>query len=159
MRPTTRSRPIERLTDDSVYCCSEDGIDSAGRVRGEENRIQVIAELRRMQKAFDAALLESEARRAAEVEAGSAGLDEQLQAIASYGSRTQHISTDAIPGLVTPAEAAHVLNKSVSSIRRSIRNGEIRAVRLAENKRGALRIPTSELERLFEASLARGGGT
>ena len=47
------------------------------------------------------------------------------------------------------------LTLSVSSIYRAVRNGEMRAVRLADGKRGALRIPTSELLRLSEARVAR----
>ena len=51
---------------------------------------------------------------------------------------------------MTPAEAAQTLRVSKSSIYRAVKKGEIRAVRLTQ-KRGALRIPTSELEKLSAA--------
>ena len=127
-----------------------DGFDSAGRVKGEEYRQQVIAELRRMRKAFDAAVLEIEESQAEKVEARVAGLEEELQRIASFRSRAQHMWADAIPALVTPAEAAQALRVSVGSIYRAVRDGEIRAVRLTDKRRGALRIPASELERLLD---------
>ena len=115
-----------------------DGVDSPGRVRGEEHRQQVIAELRRMRHAFDA-LLED---RAEKVEAG---LEEELQRLASARSRAQNLA------FVTPAEAAVTLRISVRSIYRAVQDGEIRAVRLTDKKRGALRIPISELDRLLKA--------
>jgi excisionase family DNA binding protein len=115
-----------------------DGVDSPGRVRGEEHRQQVIAELRRMRHAFDA-LLED---RAEKVEAG---LEEELQRLASARSRAQNLA------FVTPAEAAVTLRISVRSIYRAVKDGEIRAVRLTDKKRGALRIPVSELDRLLKA--------
>ena len=101
-----------------------------------------------MRSAFHA-LLESDDGRAEGVERRPAGLDEDLQRIASHRSRAQK---DAIRELVTPTEAAHVLEMSVGSIYRAIRNGEIRAVRLTDTKRGTLRIPASELERLVETA-------
>ncbi len=52
---------------------------------------------------------------------------------------------------MTPAEAAHALEMSVGSIYKAIRDGDILAVRLTD-KRGTLRIPASELERLVEAA-------
>lgn len=48
--------------------------------------------------------------------------------------------------LMTPAEAAQALRVSASSIYRAVKKGEIRAVRLTDGKRGALRIPASEVE-------------
>jgi excisionase family DNA binding protein len=131
-----------------------DGIDSPGRVRGEEYRGQVVAELRRMRNAFDAAVLAGEEARAEKVAAGAAGLEEELQAIATSRSLAQHASRDALPALVTPAEAAQALRMSVGSIYRAVPKGEIRAVRLTDKKRGALRIPASELERLLGATPA-----
>ena len=105
-----------------------------------------------MRSALDAAL------ETAPSGSGVVGLDEELQSIASFRSRTHHASTDSVATLVTPAKAAEALGMSVSSIYRAVRNGEIRAVRLTDKKRGALRIPTSELQRLLDGSLARSGG-
>ena len=122
-----------------------DGSETPGRVKGEEYRQQVSAELRRMRNAFHEAALGSEADRAEPVDPSAAGLAEDLQRIASFRSRAQE---DLIPELVTPAEAAQVLRLSVGSIYRAVRDGEILAVRLTDRKRGALRIPASELERL-----------
>ena len=72
-----------------------------------------------------------------------------MHRIASLRSRAQK---DAIPELVTPAEAADALGMSLSSIYRAIRDGDIVAVRLTDTKRGTLRIPASELERRVEAA-------
>jgi excisionase family DNA binding protein len=128
------------------------GVDVPGRVKGDEFRQQVTTELRRMRTAMDAAVLESEERREEKVEARVIGLDEELQRIASFGSHTQHLESDALPALLTPAEAAEALRMSVSWIYRAVRDGEIRGVKLTHKKRGALRIPTSELLRLLEGS-------
>ena len=125
-----------------------DGSETPGRVRGEESRQQVNAELRRMRTAFLDASLASEKSPAEDVQPRDRHLDEALQQIASLGARSQR---DAIPELVTPAEAAQALSLSVGSIYRGVRDGEIRAVRLTD-KRGALRIPVSELARLLEAA-------
>ena len=119
---------------------------------GEESRQHVLAELRRMRHAFDAAILESEAGRADNAESRVAGLEEEVQQIASSRSRTHHAWADAVPALVTPAEAAQALRMSVDSIYRAVKDGDVRAVRLTDKKRGALRIPASELERLLEAA-------
>ena len=67
-----------------------DGTETPGRVRGEESRRQVIAELRRMRSAFHA-LLESEEGQAESVEPRPAGLDEDLQRIASLRSRARRM--------------------------------------------------------------------
>ena len=125
-----------------------DGTDTVGQVKGEEQRKRVLAGLRAMRSALDAALA-NDVRRS-----GVVGLEEDLQSIASFRSRAHHASSDSVATLVTPAEAAEALRVSVSSIYRAVRSGEIRAVRLTDRKRGALRIPTSELQRLFEGSLA-----
>ena len=130
-----------------------DGVATTGLVRGEEFRLRVTAELRRMRDAFNAAVLESKEDRAETVEARVADLEEELQRIASFRSRTQQMWPDAeIPALVTPAEAAQALRMSVGSIYRAVRDGEIRAARLTDKRRGALRIPTSELQRLLEGA-------
>ncbi|MBA3332970.1 MAG: helix-turn-helix domain-containing protein, partial [Actinobacteria bacterium] len=128
-----------------------DGTETPGRVRGEESRQQVSAELRRMRNAFQAVAFDSDEGRTDHGEPRAAGLEEELQRIASLRSRTQRMQRDAIPELVTPAEAAQALRLSVGTIYREVRHGEIRAVRLNDKKRGALRIPMSELERLLEA--------
>ena len=122
-----------------------DGSETPGRVKGEEYRQQVSAELRRMRNAFHEAVLGSEAGPQEPVDRSAGGLAEELQRIASFRSRAQE---DSISELVTPAEAAQVLRLSVGSIYRAVRDGEILAVRLTDRKRGALRIPASELERL-----------
>jgi excisionase family DNA binding protein len=130
-----------------------DGSATPGLVRGEEFRLRVIAELRRMRDAFNNAVPESKGGRAETVGVRVADLEEELQRIASFRSRTQQMWPDAeIPALVTPAEAAKALRVSVGSIYRAIRDGEIRAAKLTDKKRGALRIPTSELQRLLEGA-------
>lgn len=130
-----------------------DGVTMTGLVRGEEFRLQVTGVLRHMRSAFDAAVLESEAGLDETVEARVADMEEELQRIATFRSRTQQMWPDGeIPSLVTPAEAAQALRMSVSSIYRAIREGEIRATRLTETKRGALRIPRAELERVLEGA-------
>ena len=130
-----------------------DGVATTGLVRGEEFRLRVTAELRHMRDAFNAAVLDSKGGRAETVEARVADLEEELQRIASFRSRTQQMWPDAeIPALVTPAEAARALRVSVGSIYRAVRDGEIRAARLTDKRRGALRIPTSELQRLLEGA-------
>ena len=127
-----------------------DGVATTGLVRGEEFRLQVTAELRRMRDALNAVVLEG---RAETVGARVADLEEELQRIASFRSRTQQMWPDAeIPALVTPAEAAQALRMSVGSIYRAVRDGEIRAARLTDKRRGALRIPTGELQRLLEGA-------
>ena len=130
-----------------------DGVATTGLVRGEEFRLRVTAELRHMRDAFNAAVLDSKGGRAETVEARVADLEEELQRIASFRSRTQQMWPDAeIPALVTTAEAAQALRMSVGSIYRAVRDGEIRAARLTDKRRGALRIPTSELQRLLEGA-------
>ena len=130
-----------------------DGVATVGLVKGEEQRQQVTAELRRMRTALDAVL---EREKSPARDAGAKELDEELQSIASLRSNAHDMRTDSVPILVTPAEAADALRMSVSSIHRAVRSGEIRAVRLTETKRGALRIPSSEVQRLFDARLSRG---
>jgi len=130
-----------------------DGVATTGLVRGEEFRLRVTAELRRMREAFNAVILEGAGGRAETVESRVADLEEELRRIASFRSRTQQMWPDAeIPALVTPAEAAQALRMSVGSIYRAVRDGEIRAARLTDKKRGALRIPASELQRLLEGA-------
>ncbi len=128
-----------------------DGIDTVGQVRGEIQRGQVTAELRRMRGALDAAL-ESRPEQPTESALPVVGLEEDLQSIASFVSQTHQMRTDLVPTLVTPAEAADALRMSVSTIYRAVRNGEIRAVK--ETGR-ALRIPSSEVQRIFEVRLSR----
>jgi excisionase family DNA binding protein len=128
-----------------------DGTSTTGLVRGEEFRLRVTAELRRMRDAFNAVVLESEEGRADTAESRAADLEEELLRIASFRSRVQQIWPDAeVPSLVTPAEAARVVGMSVGSIYRAVREGHIRAVRLTDRKRGGLRIPTNELRRLLD---------
>jgi excisionase family DNA binding protein len=80
-------------------------------------------------------------------------VEEELLRIASFRSRVQQMWPDAeVPALVTPAEAAQTVRMSVGSIYRAVRDGRIRAVRLTDRRRGALRIPTSELRRLLDGA-------
>ena len=130
-----------------------DGVDTVGRIKGEEPRRQVIAELRRMRNAFDAVLDREESQTSRP--SPGVGLEEELQHIASLRSRTYDDAHRAVPTFVTPAEAAAALTLSVSSIYKAVRSGEMRAVKLAGGKRGGLRIPTSELLRLSEARMVR----
>ena len=131
-----------------------DGVDTVGQLKGEMQRGQVAAELRRMRSAFREALEsgerqdESGERQEKDIGSSAASLQADLQDIASFRSRA------GVPALVTPAEAADALKMSVSSIYRAVRNGEVRAVRLTAN-RGAIRIPASELRRLSDGIPAR----
>jgi excisionase family DNA binding protein len=131
-----------------------DGSETPGLVKGEDFRLRVSAELRHLRDAFDAALLEPDEGRAERAESRVADLEEELLRIAS-GSRAQQTQTSAIPALLTPAECARVLKVSVSSIYKAVRSGKIRAIKLTDQKRGGLRIPASELEKLVEESPAR----
>lgn len=132
-----------------------DGSETPGLVKGEDSRLRVSAELRHLREAFDAPVLERDAGRAERAESRVADLEEELLRIASRGSRAQQTQTHANPALLTPAECARVLNVSVSSTYRAIRSGKIRAVKLTDRRRGALRIPVSELERLVAESPPR----
>ena len=130
-----------------------DGSATTGLVKGEEFRLRVTADLRRMRDAFNAVVLESEGGRAETAESRVADLEEELLRIASFRSRVLQIWPDAeVPALVTPAEAAQAVGMSVGTIYRAVRNGQIRAVRLTDRRRGALRIPTSELRRLLDGA-------
>lgn len=130
-----------------------DGSATPGLVRGEEFRLRVTGELRRMREAFNAVVLESEGGRAETVESRAADLETELVRIASFRSRVQEMWPDAeVPALVTPAEAAEAVRMSVGSIYRAVRNGQISAVRLTDRRRGALRIPTNELRRLLDGA-------
>jgi excisionase family DNA binding protein len=129
-----------------------DGVDTPGLVKGEDLRLRVIGDLRHMRDAFNAAVADGEHVAVEKTETRVAELEEELRMIASARSRTQHqtLSRSETSALMTPAEAAQTLRVSKSSIYRAVRNGEIRAVRLTQ-KRGAIRIPTSELQRLSAA--------
>lgn len=122
-----------------------DGMDSAGLVKGEESRGHVTTQLRHMREAISSAL-EAE-RGGPSADTGEASLEEALRRRVSAASASAQVGEpDAIPSLLTPAESAQALGVSVGSIYKAIRDGEIRAVRLAD-RRGALRVPSSELER------------
>ncbi len=69
-----------------------DGVATTGLVRGEEFRLQVTVELRRMRDALNGAVLEG---RAETVGARVADLEEELRRIASFRSRTQQMWPDA----------------------------------------------------------------
>jgi excisionase family DNA binding protein len=130
-----------------------DGSATTGLVKGEEFRLRVTADLRRMRDAFNVVVLESEGGRAETEESRAADLETELVRIASFRSRVQQMWPDAdVPALMTPAEAAEAVRMSVGTIYRAVRNGQIRAVRLTDRRRGALRIPTSELRKLLDGT-------
>jgi excisionase family DNA binding protein len=115
---------------------------SPGVLRGgEDARDRVRAELRRMRQAVGdlaSAQEDAEATKPAAVD-----LAEELHRAAS---------AKAEGPLLRPAEAARALGVSVSSIYRAVRTGDVRAVQLAGKKRGGMRIPASEVDRLVHES-------
>jgi excisionase family DNA binding protein len=121
-----------------------DAETTPGVVRGgEEARLRVQAELRRMRHALEELASAHEAEAAKPT---TADLVEQLRRAASASSE----GPDAV--LLTPAEAARALGVSLSSVYRAVRVGDVRAVRLAGRSRGGTRIPASEVHRLVEES-------
>ena len=122
-----------------------DESDTPGVIRGgEEPRLRVRAELRHMRQAMgDLAAAQEEAGAA---RPGADSLAEELRRVAS----ARATGPDSV--LLMPAEAAVALGVSVSSIYRAVRSGDVRAVRLAEKKRGGMRIPASEVARLVRES-------
>ena len=125
-----------------------DGIDTPGLVKGEDLRFRVNRDLRRMRDAFNSAVLADETAHVQQAEQRLAGLEEELRRLVSAGSGARDLprSGPDAAELMTPAEAAQALRVSASSIYRAVQKGEIRAVRLTDSKRGALRIPASEVE-------------
>jgi excisionase family DNA binding protein len=118
-----------------------DESSTPGVIRGgEEARLRVRAELRRMRQAVD--------ELAAAQERTGPDLAEELRRLASARSLAHD------PALLTPAEAARALGVSVSTIYRAVRVGDVGAVRLAGKKRGGMRIPASEVDRLMKDSTA-----
>jgi excisionase family DNA binding protein len=57
-----------------------------------------------------------------------------------------------LPELLRPEEAAEMLRISYSTLRRLIRQGDLRAVRLGRSEGASLRIPRDELARLVAPS-------
>ena len=125
-----------------------DGVDTPGLVKGEDLRFRVNRDLRRMRDAFNSAVLADEHTHLQQAEKRLAGLEEELRTLVSAGSGTQDMTRSGpeTAELMTPAEAARALRVSASSIYRAVKKGEIRAVKLTDSKRGALRIPASEVE-------------
>ncbi len=122
-----------------------DGTETIGLAHRDDQRTRVITNLKQMRAAFDSLAAEHEhAAHAEEAEARVAQLEEDLLELAS--ERAQRTPPDA---LVTPAEAAHELGMSTSSLYRAVRRGEIGAVRPAGRP---MRIPASEVRRLAEES-------
>ena len=112
-----------------------------GIVRGgEEVRLRVRAELRRMRHAVDDLAAQEEAVAA---KPAAVGLAEELRGAAAARAEGSD------PALLRPAEAARALGISVSAIYRAVRVGDVRAVRLPGKKRGGMRIPASEVDRLI----------
>jgi excisionase family DNA binding protein len=106
-----------------------DESDSPSVLRGgEDARLRVRAELRRMRQAVD--------------ELGSAPAE------GSPAKPAEDLTDELLRDLLSPAEAAGALGISVSSIYRAVRAGDVRVVRLAGKKRGGMRIPASEVRRL-----------
>ena len=132
-----------------------DGIDSPGLVKREEGRSRASTAVRQLREAF-AAALDEEVSRADIAEAHVLELEKELRRIMDSNPQARRAEAYATPALLTPAESAEVLRVSVTSIYRAVRSGELRAVRLTDTKRGAIRIPMSELERLLdEAGVTR----
>jgi excisionase family DNA binding protein len=122
---------------------------SPGVIRGgEEARLRVRAELRRMRQAMDD--LASAQEEASAPEPPAVDLAEELRRAAASARAEGHD-----PELLRPAEAARALGVSVSSIYRAVRIGDVRAVRLAGKKRGGMRILTSEVRRLADETTSR----
>jgi excisionase family DNA binding protein len=126
-----------------------DGADIPPLVRGEESRQRVTNEIRHLRDAFEA-LLESESEARTGIAEAASTLENELRTVASLRAGAHR--SDATPTLVTPAEAADLLGVSSSSIYRAFRRGDIDAVRPTGTKRGAIRIPETELHRLLEST-------
>ena len=123
-----------------------DGSESPGLVKGEEPRRRVSAELRHLREAF-AARAEADAGLAATA-AQVADLEQELLRLAAQQSATGSLRVVETT-LLTPAECAAALRVSVRSVYRAVERGELRGVKPTGGKRGALRIPVSEVERLL----------
>jgi excisionase family DNA binding protein len=121
-----------------------DESDSPGVIRGEEARLRARAELRRMRQAVDD--LASAQAEAVAAQPAAVDLAEELRRVAS----TRAEGDDS--ALLRPAEAALALGVSVSTLYRAVRVGDVRAIRLAGKKRGDMRIPASEVDRLLRES-------
>lgn len=111
-----------------------DGLSEPGIVKGEEARLRVTTALRHMREAFAQAL------------DNDAELQEELLRRASDASER----TPKSGVLLTPTEVAQELGVSVDVVYRSVKRREIAALRTGDSRRGALRIPASELGRLRE---------
>ena len=122
-----------------------DESSSPGLLRGgEEARLRVRAELRRMRQAVsDLAAAHGETSAAKPV---GDDLVEELRRAASARYQVPD------PVLLRPVEAARALGVSASTVYRAVRVGDVRAVRLAGRKRGGMRIPASEIHRLVDES-------
>jgi excisionase family DNA binding protein len=121
-----------------------DESESPGVLRGgEEARLRVRADLRRMRQAVDE-LVSADAEVTA-AEPPEVDLAEELRRVASARAEGDDSA------LLRPAEAALALGVSVSTIYRAVRVGDMRAIRLA-GKRGGIRIPASEVDRLVHES-------
>jgi excisionase family DNA binding protein len=114
-----------------------DDSGTPGVIRGgDEPRHRVQAELRRMRQVVGDLVSAQE----------QVGLAEELHRVAAARAEGPD------PALLRPAEAARALDVSLSTIYRAVRAGDVRAVRLAGRKRGGLRIPASEVDRLVHES-------
>jgi excisionase family DNA binding protein len=123
-----------------------DGEMEPGVVKGEEARMRAMTSLRHMREAFAEALEDGVGR----AEAAETRATELQQELLQVAARAAALGPE--PGaLLTPAEAAAELNVSVASVYRAVRRSEIAALRPAHERRGALRIPASEVGRLRES--------
>jgi excisionase family DNA binding protein len=120
-----------------------DGMTEPGVVKGEESRVRVTTVLRRMREAFAVALDEGTGRAEA-AESRAAELQEELLGLAAQAAAPPPEKTS----LLTPAEVAEELDLSVASVYRAVKRNEIAAFRPGNGRRGALRIPSSEVGRL-----------
>ena len=123
-----------------------DGFSEPGVVKGEEARLRVTTALRHMREAF-AAAADKDAGRAESSQAQVTELQEELLRLASHAAEER--TSEAT---LTATEVARELGVSVNAVYRAVKRNEIAAFRPGKGRRGALRIPASEVGRLRESS-------
>lgn len=133
-----------------------DGVVTVGLARHDDQRTRAIASLRHMRDAFEALVAErreielEDAARAEEASSRSARLEEADARIAQLEDDLLRLAAERAQArppeeLLTAAEAARKLGLSTSTLYRSVRRGEIAAVRRAGAPIG---VPASEIRRL-----------
>ena len=130
-----------------------DGSDVPPLVKGETPRQRVSSEIKHLRAAFDA-LLQTELESHTELAAAASALESELATIASL--RAEANRAPAVPGLLTAVEASGMLGVSPSTLYRAIRRGDVQARRPTDGRRGPIRIPRAEVERLLESDRSRG---